>query len=88
MKYIKGPDFPTGAIILGRDGIKEAYKSGKGRIRMRAKTQLEGNNIIVTEIPFQIKKSTIIERIAEKAKDETIEGITDVRDESDREGYG
>lgn len=86
MKYIKGPDFPTGAIILGRDGIKEAYRSGKGRIRMRAKTQLEGNNIVVTEIPFQIKKSTIIERIAEKAKDETIEGITDVRDESDRDG--
>ncbi|MFW6111844.1 MAG: DNA gyrase subunit A [Candidatus Bipolaricaulota bacterium] len=86
MKYIRGPDFPTGAIILGREGIKEAYRSGKGRIRMRAKTQLEGNNIIITEIPFQIKKSTIIERIADKAKDGTIEGITDVRDESDREG--
>lgn len=86
MKYIRGPDFPTGAIILGREGIKEAYRSGKGRVRMRAKTQLEGNNIIITEIPFQIKKSTIIERIADKAKDGTIEGITDVRDESDREG--
>jgi len=86
MKYIKGPDFPTGAIILGREGIKEAYRTGKGRVRMRAKTEIEGNNIIVTEIPFQIKKSTIIERIADKAKDGTVEGITDVRDESDREG--
>lgn len=86
MKYIKGPDFPTGAIILGREGIKKAYKTGKGRVRMRAKTELEGNNVIVTEIPYMIKKSTIIERIADKAKDGTIEGITDVRDESDREG--
>ena len=86
MKYIKGPDFPTGAIVLGREGIKEAYRTGKGRIRMRAKTELEGDNIVVTEIPFQIKKSTIIERIADKAKDGTVEGITDVRDESDREG--
>ncbi|MBS3812283.1 DNA gyrase subunit A [Candidatus Bipolaricaulota bacterium] len=86
MKYIKGPDFPTGAIVLGRDGIKQAYKTGKGRIRMRAKTHLEGDNVIVTEIPYMIRKSTIIERIADKAKDGTIEGITDVRDESDREG--
>ncbi len=86
MKYIKGPDFPTGAIVLGREGIKEAYQTGKGRIRMRAKTHLEGNNVIVTEIPYMIRKSTIIERIADKAKDGTIEGITDVRDESDREG--
>ncbi len=86
MKYIKGPDFPTGAIVLGREGIKEAYRTGKGRIRMRAKTELEGGDIIVSEIPFQIKKSTIIERIADKAKDGTVEGITDVRDESDRDG--
>ncbi len=86
MKYIKGPDFPTGAIVLGREEIKKAYQTGKGRIRVRAKTQVEGGNIVVTEIPFMIRKSTIIERIADKAKDETIEGITDVRDESDREG--
>lgn len=86
MKYIKGPDFPTGAIVLGREEIKKTYQTGKGRIRVRAKTQLEGDSIIVTEIPFMIRKSTIIERIADKAKDDTIEGITDVRDESDREG--
>lgn len=86
MQYIKGPDFPTGAIILGREGIEKAYRTGKGKIRMRAKTEIEGNNIIITEIPFQVKKSTIIERIADKAKDETLEDISDIRDESDQEG--
>jgi len=86
MKYIKGPDFPTGGIILGRDGIENAYRTGKGRIRMRARTKIEGERIIITEIPFQVKKSTIIERIADKTKDGTIEGISDVRDESDRDG--
>lgn len=86
MEHIKGPDFPTGAIILGREGIKEAYRTGKGKIRMRAKTELEGNQIVITEIPFQVKKSTIIERVADKVKNGKIEGISDVRDESDREG--
>ncbi|MFW6012888.1 MAG: DNA gyrase/topoisomerase IV subunit A, partial [Candidatus Bipolaricaulota bacterium] len=86
MEYIKGPDFPTGAILLGREGIKEAYRTGKGKVRMRAKTKLEGDQIIVTEIPFQVKKSTIVERIADKVKSGTIDGISEVRDESDREG--
>ena len=86
MQHVKGPDFPTGAIILGRDGIEDAYRTGKGKIRMRAKSRLEDDKIIITEIPFQVKKSTIIERIADKVKSGDIEGVSDVRDESDREG--
>jgi DNA gyrase subunit A len=90
MEFIKGPDFPTGGIIYGINGIIEAYTTGKGRIKVRALAdieELEGRNrIIVTEIPYQVNKANLIETIAELVKDKRIEGITDLRDESDREG--
>lgn len=91
MRYIKGPDFPTGGIILGTQGIKEAYITGRGKITIRARTNIEElpNNrsrIIVTEIPYQVNKARLIEKIAELVRDKKIEGISDIRDESDREG--
>jgi DNA gyrase subunit A len=91
MKYIKGPDFPTGGIILGREGIREAYSTGRGRIITRAKAEIEEmpNNryrIVVTEIPYQVNKSRLIERIAELVRDKRLDGISDVQDESDRTG--
>jgi len=92
MQYIPGPDFPTGAFIYGREGIEEAYKTGKGTIRMRARSFTETNertgrtSIIVSEIPFQVNKARLIERIAELVNDKRIEGIDDLRDESDRDG--
>lgn len=91
MKSIKGPDFPTGAIILGRDGIKKAYNSGRGSIRMRAKTRIEesGNGrmrIVINELPYQVNKARLVEKIAELVREKRIEGITDLRDESDRDG--
>jgi len=91
MKYIKGPDFPTGGIILGRDGIREAYFTGKGRIKTRAKAEIEEMEngrarIVVTEIPYQVNKARLIERIAELVRDKSIEGISDIRDESDKSG--
>ena len=90
LEFIKGPDFPTGGIIYGINGIIEAYTTGKGRIKVRALAnieELEGKNrIIVTEIPYQVNKANLIETIAELVKDKRIEGITDLRDESDREG--
>ncbi len=91
MQYIKGPDFPTGGIILGRRGIREAYFTGHGRIEVRAKTNIEqmpGNRarIVVTEIPYQVNKAKLVEKIAELVHEKRIEGISDIRDESDREG--
>ncbi len=91
MKHIKGPDFPTGGQILGPLGLKEAYNTGNGTIVMRAKCQIvEGkkakNAIIVTEIPYQVNKSRLIDRIAEVAKNKIVDGITDLRDESNRKG--
>lgn len=90
MEFIKGPDFPTGGIIYGINGIIEAYTTGKGRIKVRALAdieELEGKDrIIVTEIPYQVNKANLIETIAELVKDKRIEGITDLRDESDRDG--
>jgi len=91
MTVIKGPDFPTGALIMGREGIRDAYIKGRGSIRMRARAQIETlsggkNRIIVTEIPYQVNKSRLIENIAELVRDKKIDGITDLRDESDREG--
>ncbi|MGE0003521.1 MAG: DNA gyrase subunit A, partial [Candidatus Izemoplasmatales bacterium] len=91
MEYIKGPDFPTGGVILGLGGIREAYETGKGIIRVKAKTQVieQANGkkqIIIKEIPYQVNKTTLIERIAELAKDKKIDGITDLRDESNRNG--
>lgn len=89
-RTIKGPDFPTGGIIVGTQGIKEAYETGRGKITVRARTIIEQSNnrhkIIVNEIPYQVNKSTLIERIAELVRDKRIEGISDLRDESDRDG--
>ncbi len=91
MQVIKGPDFPTGGIIMGRGRIKKAYKTGRGRLKVRAKTDIEEmsngkNRIIVTEIPYQVNKAKLIEKIAELVREGKIDGITDLRDESDREG--
>jgi len=92
MKYIPGPDFPTGGIIYGKKGIYEAYKTGRGIIKIRAKTKIEkdkkngGEIIIVTELPYQVNKARLIEKIADLIKNKQLEGIRYVRDESDREG--
>lgn len=91
MKVVKGPDFPTGGIILGREGIREAYLTGRGSIKVRAKTGIETlsngkSQIIVTELPYQVNKARLIEKIADLARNKVIEGITDLRDESDRSG--
>ncbi|MEW6622362.1 MAG: DNA gyrase subunit A [Bacillota bacterium] len=91
MKIIKGPDFPTGGIILGRDGIKKAYRTGRGSIKVRGKAEVEKteNNktrIIINELPYQVNKAKLIEKIAELAREKKIDGITDLRDESDRKG--
>ncbi len=91
MQFVKGPDFPTGGIILGTDGIKEAYATGKGRIVVRAKIHTEQvaggrSRIVVTELPYQVNKSALIERIAELVRDRKLEEIGDLRDESDRQG--
>ncbi|MGI6697828.1 MAG: DNA gyrase subunit A [Clostridia bacterium] len=91
MKIIKGPDFPTGATIMGKGGIKDAYATGKGKVTVRARADIEafsGNRhrIIVTEIPYQVNKAKLIERIAELVREKKIEGISDIRDESDRKG--
>lgn len=92
IKIIPGPDFPTGGIILGRSGIRSAYETGRGSLIMRAKVDIEDirndrQAIIVTEIPYQVNKATMVEKIAELVRDKRIEGISDLRDESDREGY-
>jgi len=92
MEYIPGPDFPTGAFINGRDGILEAYRTGRGRIYLRARHHFEEDerngkvSIIFTEIPYQLNKSKLLERIAELVKEKKIEGITELRDESDKDG--
>ena len=91
MEIIKGPDFPTGATILGRRGIEEAYRTGHGKIRVRAVTDIEPmnngkNRIVVTELPYMVNKARLIEKIAELHKDKRIDGITEIRDESSREG--
>ncbi len=91
MDIIKGPDFPTGATILGRAGIDEAYRTGRGKIRVRAVTDIEPmpngkNRIIVTELPYMVNKARLVEKIAELSRDKKIDGITDIRDESNREG--
>lgn len=88
---IKGPDFPTGGLILGHDGINEAYATGRGRIRMRARVQLEQlssgrTRIVVTELPYMVNKANLIEKIAELVREKRIDGITQLRDESDRTG--
>ncbi|MBS4022093.1 MAG: DNA gyrase subunit A [Dethiobacter sp.] len=91
MRMIKGPDFPTGGLILGREGIRTAYRSGRGIIKIRALTQIERleggkTRIAVTELPFQVNKAKTIEKIAELVREKKVEGISDLRDESDRNG--
>ncbi|MDP2652449.1 MAG: DNA gyrase subunit A [Candidatus Omnitrophota bacterium] len=90
-KFVKGPDFPTGGIICGRDGIKDAYTAGRGKVTLRAKAVIErqkGNKdtIVVTEIPYQVNKSNLITAIADLVQDKSVEGISDIRDESDKDG--
>ncbi|MBR3129991.1 MAG: DNA topoisomerase 4 subunit A, partial [Clostridia bacterium] len=91
MAYIPGPDFPTGAIILGKQGIAQAYRTGRGKIYVRARTEIEQmsqskSRIIVTEIPYQVNKASLVTRIAELVHEKKIEGISDLRDETDRNG--
>ena len=91
MSKIKGPDFPTGGIIHGTDGIIQAYNEGRGLIKVRAKARIErehrgGENIIITELPYQVNKARLIEKIAELAREKKIEGVSELRDESDRDG--
>ncbi|MBI1972812.1 DNA gyrase subunit A [Candidatus Woesearchaeota archaeon] len=86
LKHIKGPDFPTGGLISGLTGLREAYEKGKGKIIVKAKTSIEDRKIIVTEIPYMVNKTALIENIVELVKEGNVEGIADIRDESDREG--
>lgn len=91
MEIIKGPDFPTGGVILGRSGIEEAYRTGRGKIRVRAVTEIEPmdngkNRIVVTELPYNVNKAKLVEYIGKLHRDKKIDGITDLRDESNREG--
>ena len=91
MAIIQGPDFPTGAIILGRSGIEEAYRTGRGKIRIRAVTDIEAlpngrNRIVITQLPYMVNKARLIEKMAELVKDKRIDGITGITDESSREG--
>ena len=91
MEHIKGPDFPTGGVILGRSGIREAYHTGRGRILVRAKTEIETldngrDRIVITEIPYGVNKAKLVEKMAELVHEKQLEGISDIRDESDRHG--
>ena len=91
MQYIPGPDFPTGGIIMGKSGIAEAYRTGRGKITVRAKTEIEQmsanrSRIVVTEIPYQVNKARLVERIADLVHEKRVEGISDLRDETDRSG--
>ncbi len=91
MKIVKGPDFPTAAFIMGKEGIKNAYKTGRGIVKMRAKVDVEEGKrdkelIVITEIPYQVNKARLVEKIANLVKEKKLEGISDIRDESDRKG--
>ena len=91
LSIVKGPDFPTGGMILGTAGINEAYRTGRGKVRVRAITDIEPmqngkNRIVVTELPYMVNKARLIEKIAELVRDKKVDGITDLRDESDRQG--
>ena len=91
MKFVKGPDFPTSAIIMGKENIAEAYRTGRGKVKVRARAVIEElpkgkQRIVVTEIPYQVNKAKLVERIAELVKDKKVEGISDLRDESNRNG--
>ena len=91
MRYVKGPDFPTGGVICGREGIKEAYATGRGKVTVRARATVERQKngkdmVVVTEIPYQVQKAALIESIAALVEEKKIEGISDIRDESDKDG--
>lgn len=86
MKYVKGPDFPTGGVIVGVEGIKQAYRTGRGKITVRGRVEIEDNAIIIREIPYQVNKANLVEKIAQLVRDGKIDEIRSVRDESDREG--
>ena len=91
LEIVKGPDFPTGGTIIGKTAIEEAYRTGRAKIRVRAVTNIEPmpngkNRIVVTELPYMVNKARLIENIADLVRDKRVEGITDLRDESDREG--
>ena len=91
MQIVPGPDFPTGALIMGRSGIRDAFRTGRGSVMMRAKAELQTTakdreQIIITEIPYQVNKAQLLERVGELVREKTIEGISDIRDESDRKG--
>lgn len=91
IEHIAGPDFPTGAMIIGTEGIKEAYRTGRGKVRVRARAEIEElpkgkQQIVITEIPFQVNKSRLVERIADLVRDKKVEGISDLRDETNRHG--
>ena len=91
MEYIKGPDFPTSGLVMGVDGLEEAYTTGRGKIKMRARAHIETSksgkdSIVVTELPYQVNKATLMEKIADLVRTKKIEGITDLRDESDKDG--
>ena len=91
MEHIKGPDFPTAGLILGVDGLKQAYETGRGKIKMRARAHIETtkngkDSIVITELPYQVNKANLIEKIADLARDKRIQGITELRDESDKDG--
>ena len=91
LPLVKAPDFPTGGVIIGTRAVEEAYRTGRGKIKVRAVTDIEPmangkNRIVVTELPYLVNKARLIEKIAELHKDKRIDGITDIRDESDRQG--
>src|SRR5690606_8772994 len=92
MQHIPGPDYPTGGLILGRTGIRNAYETVRGSIVMRGRTSVgtvraEREAIVITEVPYQVNKAQMIEKMAELVREKRIEGISDIRDESDRQGY-
>ncbi len=91
MKFVQGPDFPTGGVIVGRESILQAYSTGRGRLVVRGMAHIEEmkgnrNQIVITEIPYQVNKTTLIERIADLARGGKMDAISDLRDESDRRG--
>ena len=91
LKVVKGPDFPTGGMVLGTSGIDQAYRTGRGKIKVRAVSDIEAmpngkNRIVVTELPYMVNKARLIEKIADLVRDKKVDGITDLRDESNREG--
>ena len=92
LRIVKGPDFPTGALILGKEGIQSAYLTGRGSVMMRAVAEIEENNkgdrfrILISELPYQVNKAALVEKIAELSRDKKVDGISEIRDESDRTG--